>query len=70
VFAPGGTSRDIAAKIADVVARSVKDPSAHKMLVGQGLDPVGSTPEEFAKMYNDEIAKWAKVAKAIGLQAN
>ena len=70
VFAPGGTSRDIAAKIADVVARSVKDPSAHKMLVGQGLDPVGSTPEEFAKMYLDEIAKWAKVAKAIGLQAN
>ena len=70
VFAPGGTSRDIVAKIADVVARSVKDPSAHKMLVGQGLDPVGSTPEEFAKMYLDEIAKWAKVAKAIGLQAN
>ena len=70
VFAPGGTSRDIVAKIADVVARSVKDPSAHKMLVGQGLDPVGSTPEEFTKMYLDEIAKWAKVAKAIGLQAN
>jgi tripartite-type tricarboxylate transporter receptor subunit TctC len=70
LFLPGGTSREVAAKIADTVARAVKDPAAGKLLIGQGLDPVGSTPEEFAKMYNDEITKWAKVAKAIGLQAN
>jgi tripartite-type tricarboxylate transporter receptor subunit TctC len=70
LFLPGGTSREIAAKIADTVARAVRDPAASKLLVGQGLDPVGNTPEEFAKMYNDEITKWGKVAKAIGLTAD
>jgi tripartite-type tricarboxylate transporter receptor subunit TctC len=70
LFLPGATSPEIAQKIADVVARAVKEPSANKMLVGQGLDPVGSTPAEFAKDYQDEITKWAKVAKTIGLQAN
>ena len=70
LFLPGNTNPEIARRIADVVARAVKDPAASKLLVGQGLDPVGSTPEEFAKMYNDEITKWGKVAKAIGLEAN
>ena len=40
------------------------------MLVAQGLDPVGSTPDEFHRVYNEEIVRWAKVAKAIGLQPN
>ena len=70
LFLPGGASREVAAKIADTVARAVKDPAASKLLISQGLDPVGSTPEEFAKIYSDEITKWAKVAKAIGLEAN
>lgn len=70
LFLPGGTSPDIARKLADVVARAVKEPAANKLLVGQGLDPVGNTPAEFAKIYQDEIVKWAKVVKITGLQAN
>jgi len=70
LFLPGATSKTIAVRIQHEVAKAVNDPGAHKLLVGQGLDPSGNTQEEFAKMYADEIARWAKVAKSVGLQAN
>jgi hypothetical protein len=41
-----------------------------KLLLGQGLDAVGNTPDEFAKMYAAEVTRWAKVVKAIDLQPN
>ena len=70
LFLPGTTSKAIAVRIQQEVSKAVNDPGAHKLLVGQGLDPSGNTQEEFAKMYADEIARWAKVAKSVGLQAN
>ena len=70
LFAPGAIPKPIALRIQQEVAKAVNDPSAHKLLIGQGLDPSGNTTEEFTKMYMDEMARWAKVAKSIGLQAN
>lgn len=70
LFLPGATPKPVAARIQQEVAKAVNDPGAHKLLIGQGLDPSGNTPEEFAKMYADEIGRWAKVAKSVGLQAN
>jgi tripartite-type tricarboxylate transporter receptor subunit TctC len=68
MFLPGGTSRDIAARIQEAVARILLEPETRKLLLTQGLDAVGSTPDEFGAMYAAEIAKWAKVVRAVGLQ--
>lgn len=70
LFLPGGTSKDIANKMQEAVARIVLEPETRKLLLGQGLDAVGNTPEEFGAIYTSEIARWAKVVKAIGLQPN
>jgi tripartite-type tricarboxylate transporter receptor subunit TctC len=70
LFLPGGTNKDIAVKLQEAISRILLEPETHKLLLGQGLDAVGDTPEEFAKVYADEMAKWAKVARAIGLQPN
>jgi tripartite-type tricarboxylate transporter receptor subunit TctC len=70
LFLPGGTSKDVANKLQEAVARIVLEPETRKLLLGQGLDAVGSTQEEFAAMYAGEIAKWSKVVKSLGLQAN
>lgn len=70
LFLPGGTNREITVKIQQAVTRMLTDPAANKLLLGQGLDAAGSTQEEFARLYAGEIAKWAKVVKAVGLQAN
>ena len=39
-------------------------------LAGGGLDPVGSTPEEFSQFIRSEIAKWSRLAKEIGARAD
>lgn len=70
VFMPGATPRPIAQRVQQVINKAVTTPDAQKLLIGQGLDPVGSTVDEFGKMYNEEITRWAKVVKSVGLQAN
>ena len=67
---PGGTSRDIAHKLQESVAKIVLEPETRKLLLGQGLDAVGNTPEEFNAIYTSEIARWGKVVKTLGLQPN
>ena len=70
VFVPGGTSKDIIARLQEAIARALNEPDTRKVLLSQGLDAVGSTPDELAKMYAAEIAKMARVVKQVGMQPN
>lgn len=70
LFLPGGTNRDIAVKIQQAVTRMVNDPDARKLLRGQGLDAIGNSQADFAKLYAREIENWAKVVKSVGLKLN
>ncbi len=70
LFAPGGTDKAIVDKLQEAVHRMLFEPDTRKMLLGQGLDALGSSPDEFAKMYTGEISRWAKLVKDIGLQSN
>jgi len=68
VFLPGATPKPIAQRVQQVISKAVTTPEAQKLLIGQGLDPVGNTVDEFGKMYNEEITRWAKVVKSVGMQ--
>jgi tripartite-type tricarboxylate transporter receptor subunit TctC len=70
LFLPGGTDKGIALKLQETVSRILLEPETRKLLLAQGLDVAASSQEEFAKMYAEEIAKWAKVVRAVGLQPN
>jgi tripartite-type tricarboxylate transporter receptor subunit TctC len=48
----------------------VLEPETRKNMLAQGMDSVGNTQAEFTAIYNSEIARWAKVVKSLGLQAN
>jgi len=69
LLGPAGLPREIAMKIQGEVARVLRIPEIREKLVQQGVDPVGSTPDEFAAYIRDETAKWAKVVKASGARA-
>jgi len=45
----------------------VQSPVLRQRLTAMGAEPYGSTPEAFATFLRSEIAKWAKVVKAAGL---
>jgi tripartite-type tricarboxylate transporter receptor subunit TctC len=50
------------------VVKAIASPDLRQRLVSQGADPVTSSPAEFAAYLQSEIAKWAKVVKAAGVQ--
>ena len=58
---PAGTPQAIVAKTNAEVNRALKSPALAQRFAGVGVEPAGNTPEEFAKMLRDEIAKWRKV---------
>jgi tripartite-type tricarboxylate transporter receptor subunit TctC len=70
LLAPAGTPRDVVAALAAGVARAAKDPDMKRRLEEQGGEPVGSTPEEFAALLREEVAKWAEVVKVSGAKPN
>lgn len=66
LYAPAGTPPEIVNKLQAEVARILKMPSVREQLAGQGAEPVGDSPEEFARFNRDEIAKWARIIKVSG----
>ena len=67
VFATGGTPRDVLNRIAAETARAVKTPEIVSQLPNWGSDAAGTTPDEFAKRYHDDIAFYAKLIKQAGV---
>ena len=66
ILAPAATPADIVVKLNAEIARTLAHPAVKERLVGQGLDPVGGTPEQFGAYLKTEISKWAVVVKASG----
>jgi tripartite-type tricarboxylate transporter receptor subunit TctC len=69
ILAPAGTSPEIVVKLNVEIARILAQSAVKERLVGQGLDPVGGTPEQFGAYLKTEIGKWAVVVKASGARA-
>jgi tripartite-type tricarboxylate transporter receptor subunit TctC len=67
---PASLPREIALKIQAEVARILKDPALREKFIQQGADPIGNTPDEFGQYMKEETAKWAKIVKASGAQAD
>ena len=64
MWAPAGTPRPIISQINQALGRILKQPEVLERLRTDGLEPVGSTPEEFARVIARDIATWSKVVKA------
>jgi len=45
----------------------MKDPTVRQQLLANGLNPVGSSPEELAKKIQDQLASYAALVKKTGM---
>ncbi|TRZ56944.1 MAG: tripartite tricarboxylate transporter substrate binding protein [Rhodocyclaceae bacterium] len=70
VLAPAGTPKDVVAKIQADIAKALNAPEIKERLSGQGAEPVGNTPEQFAEHIKAESAKWAKVVRDSGAKVD
>lgn len=70
ILAPAGTPREGVAKLNAALRKVMDTPSVQERFRGLGADPGSSTPEHFAKMIREELAKWRSLAKTANLQFN
>ena len=66
--APARTPRAIINRLHAEVVKIAQNPKMKARLAGQGLDLVGSSPEEFDAFIRAELAKWSAVLKAAGVK--
>ena len=52
----------------DEVVRALRQPDVKERLAAQGVDAVGTTPEELAAIIKENIAKYAKLVKAADIR--
>ena len=69
LLAPAATPPAIINRLHAQTVRALADEEVRRRLVEEGLDPVGSTPAEFAAYIRAEMTKWAGVIKAAGVVA-
>jgi tripartite-type tricarboxylate transporter receptor subunit TctC len=66
VLGPANLPKDLTARLNSEINKALQAPDLQKKLSDQGADVAGSTPEQFAKLVRDEIARWGKVVKESG----
>jgi tripartite-type tricarboxylate transporter receptor subunit TctC len=70
VLAPTGTPKAIVMRLNSEIVKIVDSPEVTKRFMSEGSEPIGSTPEEFARHLKAEIAKWTKAVAASGARVD
>jgi tripartite-type tricarboxylate transporter receptor subunit TctC len=68
LFAPAATPAGIVRKLEQHLMEIVRLPEMQERLKGLGVDPVGGTAEEFARMIAAELPRWVATAKAANIK--
>jgi tripartite-type tricarboxylate transporter receptor subunit TctC len=68
LYAPAGTPGPIVARLNEAANRFLRDPEAQASLQAQGVDPVGGTSEDLARLTREEVATWRGVIAAGGIR--
>jgi tripartite-type tricarboxylate transporter receptor subunit TctC len=68
IVAPAGTPDAIVRKLQDVLVAMVKKPEVRERLATIGVEPVGSTSEEFADAIRSDITRWEDVARRANIE--
>jgi tripartite-type tricarboxylate transporter receptor subunit TctC len=66
LLAPAGTPRETVDRLSTETAKALQSAEILDRFATQGVEPVSSTPEQFAAMMKSELEKWRKVILASG----
>jgi tripartite-type tricarboxylate transporter receptor subunit TctC len=66
LVAPAGTPAPIVERIAREVAATVKDPKVAERLAAEGIDPLGTSSRDFARLIAEDVVLWGEAVKLAG----
>lgn len=66
LLAPAGTPAAIVERINTEVNKILTLPDVKEKIASEGGEPIGGTPQEFARILAEELPRWAKLVKESG----
>ncbi len=69
LVAPAGTPRAVVQKLNAEVTKILAMPDVRERFMAQGVEPQGSTPEQFGEHIRSQMVRWAKVVQDAGVKA-
>jgi tripartite-type tricarboxylate transporter receptor subunit TctC len=69
ILGPAGMPPAIVTRLNAEVGKILRDPEMAKRLTAEAAEPVIDTPEAFARLIANDIAKWSRIAKQAGIRA-
>lgn len=69
IFAPPGTSAEFVARLNRELKEILALPDVRAAFETQGMDPAGSTPQEFGRLVEHDAERWARLIKAQNITA-
>lgn len=70
LLAPRGTPEPVLARLHQAVVQALQSKELLARLSTEAAEPVGSTPQQFTQYLSDEVEKYARLVKELGLQAD
>ena len=67
-LAPAGTPPAVLARLNAELVKASRSPDVVERLAPDGGEPVGTTPEQFARHIAEEMARWGKLVKETGIR--
>jgi tripartite-type tricarboxylate transporter receptor subunit TctC len=69
LLAPAKTPTTVISRLHETSVEIVNMQEVKALLLREGLEPVGDTPQEFTGLIKGEVAKWMRVVKAAGIKS-
>ncbi len=69
IMAPAKTPRPIIARLNKEIVAVLSGGDVPKSLMSRGYDPTPTTPEEFGKYLQSEVARWSRAIKQYGIKS-
>jgi tripartite-type tricarboxylate transporter receptor subunit TctC len=70
ILAPAGTPAAIVNKLNAAIKTALADKGVLERLLKQGCEPLQSTPQQFATLIKDDLAKWQGIVKSSGARVD
>jgi tripartite-type tricarboxylate transporter receptor subunit TctC len=68
VFVSSKTPRPLVQRLSQLFNEAIRVPDVAQKLIAVGMEPIGSTPEQFEKILRSEMERDAGLAKRLGLK--
>jgi tripartite-type tricarboxylate transporter receptor subunit TctC len=69
ILAPARTPREILRQLNAELVRIIRDPEINRTFIELGIDPLGTSPEEFGKNLRADITQWSDLVRRRNIRA-